>query len=371
MKSYLKLYVLVCSVLLLTFCSNGNSERDDLERDFTNLMKRVCTETGTPGVSVYVKSLEYGDFSLVWGLANLSTQTLMVKGQALRIGSLTKSFTGMAVLKLAESGLIDLNAPISDYLGLVNGYTPLEDISVRQLLNMSSGLAEYLNIPFLVGTVLPNPEQGYQPNELLAQAFDSTPELLFCPGSDFLYTNTNYILLGMLIESISGLPYQNYLEEVFFTPLGLKNTYVALDNSIPVGLARGYYDFDEDGSYEDWTEMNMSYVWSAGCIISTARDVANWMEALAKGELVPEEFWPYLYRGQPIAEGVVYGAGILVDESFGIGHNGTVVGFHADAWYDPETSATVAVLSNTNSPLLADDRDPTREIAAGILAFLK
>ena len=122
------------------------------------------------------------------------------------------------------------------------------------------------------------------------------------------------------------------------------------------------FDYDGDGNYEDWTEMNMSYVCSAGCIVSTARDMAVWMEALAGGNLLSEEFRPYLFEGFTISEGVVYGAGILTDNSLGIGHNGTVIGFHADAWFDPETGSTVAVLSNTNAPLLDDDRDPTLEL---------
>lgn len=358
-------------ILLLVACTAVDASRNTtLEQDVTSLMKTVCTETGTPGVSVYIKSPKYGDHSLVWGAADLVTQTPVAKGQLFRIGSLTKSFTAAAILKLAGRGLLDLDAPISSYLGLVNGYAPLAKISVRQLMNMNSGLAQYLTVPFLAGTVLPNPEQGYRPDELLAVSFHSAPELLFPPGSDFLYTNTNYILLGMLIEAVSGRSYQDYIQETFITPMGLKDTHVVVDGTIPAGLVQGYYDFDEDGSYENWTKMNMSYVWSAGCIVSTARDVAVWMDALAKGELVAKEFWPDLYQGQATVEGMAYGAGILINGNL-VGHNGTVIGYHADAWHDSQTDTTVAVLSNTNAPLLADDRDPTREIAEGILALMK
>lgn len=371
MNSYLKIYLMAFVILIFSSCSSENDRRNELEKNFNELIEKVCTETDTPGVTVHVKSGKFGEFSMAWGYSDINTQTKVTNDQLFRIGSLTKSFTGAAIIRLAEKGLIDLNKPISEYLGFVNGYEHLSDISVRHLLNMSSGLAKYLSVPFLTESVLPNPLKGYNAEELLAAAFASAPELLFTPGSDFLYSNTNYVLLGMLIEKISGSSYQGYIEEEFIKPLGLTNTHVITDAIIPQGLARGYYDSDENGSYEDWTEMNMSYVWSAGCIASTARDVAVWMNAMAKGNLVSKDLWAYLFKGKQVAKGVEYGAGILVVDNFGKGHNGTVIGYHADSWYDPDTDSTVAVLSNTNAPLKGEGRDPTKEIASRILELIK
>ncbi len=368
MHRFLEFILFACCLLLTFSCSGDDATREELKEDFSEIMARIGSETGIPGVAVYVKTSTYGDFSLAWGMADLDAETPVRRDQPFRIGSLTKSFTAAAVLLLAERGLIELDAPITEYLGLVNGYTPLEDISVRQLLNMGSGLAPYLSIPFITESVLAHPEQNYDPEELLAEAFDVTPEHLFIPGSEFLYTNTNYILLGMLVEYAAGMSYADFITDALITPLGLNETRVMVDSGIPSNLALGYYDYDEDGRYEDWTAIHMSYVWSAGCIVSTARDVAVWMDTLARGDLLTESFRPFLLQGQYIDEGVVYGAGILDDKGFGIGHNGTVIGYHADAWHDPVTGVTVAVLSNTNAPLLSDERDPTREIAAQILA---
>jgi len=179
------------------------------------------------------------------------------------------------------------------------------------------------------------------------------------------------VLLGLVIEATSGQTYARYLQDTFFDPLGLTATRVATGAEIPEGLVRGYHDDDEDGEYDDWTAMDMAYVWSAGCVIATARDVAVWMDTLVTGEIVSEPWRQDLFAGQPIAPGVTYGAGLLIDETVGIGHNGTVIGYHADAWHDPETGATVAVLANTNAPLLTDNRDPTREIALGVLELLR
>ena len=88
----------------------------------------------------------------------------------------------------------------------------------------------------------------------------------------------------MLVEEVSGLSYHDYLNETFITPLHLNDTVVAQHSEHPNNLVRGYYDYDEDGEYEDWTEMDMSYVWSAGCLISTAENMARWMDTLAKGQ---------------------------------------------------------------------------------------
>jgi D-alanyl-D-alanine carboxypeptidase len=333
-------------------------------------METVCTETGTPGAAAYVITRADGEFSLATGLADIESGTEVALDQRFRIGSLTKSFTGSAIVRLAEEGLLDLNAPVSSYLDLLDGYDSLSDISVRQVLNMSSGLDEYATVSFLVDSVLADPLAGYSPEYLLHQALDRSPEPIFTPGTGFCYTNTNYVLLGLLIETLSDKSYEDYIQEQFIAPLGLEDTFVTGDDTFPEDLARGYYDSDGDGEYEDWTEMNMSYVWSAGCVASTARDVAFWMDALAGGGLAHEAFQADLFGGQEVTEGVVYGAGILVDDNLGIGHNGTVVGYHADAWHDPLSGATVAVICNTNSPLIDDSRDVTREILEGILMLL-
>lgn len=372
-KQFVKLLTLICLCFVLPSCIEDGSHgsRNRLQQDFSALMESVCTETGTPGVSVYIISPEHGNFSLAWGFADLELQEPVRPDQPLRIGSLTKSFTGAAIVKLSEMGLLDLNAPVSRYLGLVSNYEPLAEIRVHHLLNMSSGLDEYLEPSFSIQTVLANPHQRHMPQQLVFRAFEQTPELLFSPGAEFHYTNTNYILLGMLIEKVSGLDYHNFIQTHFLTPIGLDNTHVSVDATAPPFLVRGYYDADENGAYEDWTEIHMSYVWSAGCVAATAEDTAVWMKSLATGEIISETHRRLLYEGQPIAEGVVYGAGIVTDPHLGIGHNGTVIGYHADAWHDPFTGSTVAVLSNTNAPLLTEDIDPTRQIAAGILDRLK
>lgn len=371
MRTFFRTVFISYCLLLIAACSSDSNNRPTLSSELNDLVATVCQETGVPGASVYIISPDYGNFAITWGYADLSTNTPVTAAHRFRIGSLSKSFTGTAVLQLTQDGQINLEAPISDYLGEQYDAEVLAQISVNQLLTMSSGLGEYLSPQFLIDSVLPQPLTDYPPHTLVENALLNSPELLYPPGTEFSYNNTNYILLGQLIETVSGQSYHDYLQQTLLTPLALQNTFVLEDDDQPQQLVRGYYDFDEDGHYEDWTDMNMSYVWSAGCLAATAENVAIWMEALASGNLLTSPFQPQNFPGYPIAQGVTYGAGILVDDSFGIGHNGTVIGFHADAWHDPHTQTTVAVLCNTNAPILDDERDPTREIAQEVLLRFK
>lgn len=364
------LATLMVVIIFIASSSCSSNDSTTYRQELTPMVKEIMAETGTPAVSIYVKSQTHGDFSLALGLADLTNETAIHKDQPFRVGSLTKSFTAAAVLKLVENGQIVLDSPISDYLGLINNYAPLADVSVRQVMNMSSGLPAYLDFDYLTGTILTNPAQSYSPTELLQHGFDNSATLSSIPGTEFSYTNTNYLLLGLLIEEISGQSYHDYINETFIIPLHLSDTVVALQDEYPNNLVRGYYDYNEDDEYEDWTEMNISYVWSAGCVISTAENIARWMDTLAKGQLFDAALHSDLFEGQSIIEEVDYSAGILVDDTFAIGHNGTVIGYHADAWYNPELDVTVAVLSNTNAPRLDDNRDPTYEIVAAVFEII-
>jgi D-alanyl-D-alanine carboxypeptidase len=295
MKFFNKAVLTICLTAVVS-CSGGDNRvqiseptlKPILQAKLLVVAQRVVAETGTPAVTVHVSSPTYGEFSIAAGLADINQQIPVIKNQPFRIGSLTKSFTAAAVLKLVEEGLVDLDTPISDYLGLVNNYAPLGDVSVRQLLNMNSGVPNYLDLDYLFETIMPNPTEPLLATDLLQHAFDLSPTLLFTPGTEFNYSNSNYILLGMLIERVSGIGYAEYLQQTFIEPLGLNKTIVALDNTGPDDLVRGYYDYNEDGTYEDWTDMHMSFVWSAGCLISTAEDIAIWMEHLATGNLFSE-----------------------------------------------------------------------------------
>ncbi|MEA1923225.1 MAG: serine hydrolase domain-containing protein, partial [Pseudomonadota bacterium] len=190
--------------------------------------------------------------------------------------------------------------------------------------------------------------------------------------TEFAYNNTNYIILGMLIEKLSGTSYAAFIREKLLTPLTLNKTFVHYSPEMPDDFANGYFDSTDDDLYENWTDMDMSYVWSAGCIAATAKDLASWLQQLVAGTIIPKNVKNIQFAGFEIATGVTYASGILIDEKKGIGHNGTVVGFHSDAWYHPGYETVIAVLSNANIMDSEElkDRDQTREIVEGFWEIL-
>ncbi|MEA3332385.1 MAG: serine hydrolase domain-containing protein [Pseudomonadota bacterium] len=341
-------------------------ENLNLKLKLQKLTDRIRQETKVPGISVYVKSPHFADLGVVSGVSNLKNEkpvTPVTEDTIFRIGSITKTYTGAAIMLLCAEGKLDLDSPINRYLNLPS---PLTDaIKVRHCLNHSSGLQGYLNqTPFLEDIVLPQPTLSHTPAELLEWTFAEQQELLFSPGTEFAYNNTNYIILGMLIEKLSGVSYDAYIRDNFLVPLELNETFVLLDTAMPDNFANGYFNSTDDHSYENWTDMNMSYVWSAGCIAATAQDLASWLQELATGTIIPKNVKDIQFEGFDIVPGATYASGILIDARKGIGHNGTVVGFHSDAWYSPEHETVIAVLSNAN--IMDDDelenRDQTREI---------
>lgn len=363
---------------LIALCVDVSWAKDsDVKKNLQLLTDRIRIETNIPGISVYVISDKYGSFGVVSGTIDLSTDAGVTQNTIFRMGSITKTFTGAAIVKLVKEGMISLSEEVSTYLPIKHPL--LTGITVKHVLNHSSGLQAYLNGTPFIDKVLKNPQADHKPQELLELVVDVQDQLRFKPGTAFEYNNTNYIVLGMIIEAVTGISYKEYIELNFLKPLDLKDTYVLTTEDMPTDdYSRGYYDMEADRVYEDFTGTDMSYVWAAGCMGSTANDLAKWIYALGKGSVFNDETTALQRDGFAIAEGIMYGGGILLDADKGIGHNGTVVGFHADAWYNLKLGTAIAVLSNAN--MIEDepyedeepeDRDPTLEIVEGFFEILK
>lgn len=363
----------ICAVLIMVlFPCPTYGQSDEIEASLQELTDEIRSETGIPGISVFVISKTCGAFGVVSGTANLDTGALVTGNTVFRMGSITKTFTGAAILNLVSNGLLDPDEAVTAYLDL--DYPVLEGVTVRHLLTHSSGLIGYLNeTDFLVSELLGDPDQYHLPLELIDAALADQDALKFEAGTAFDYNNTNYVLLGLLIEEVSGTAYEDYISDKLLAPLRLDDITYPEGSAIPGDdTASGYYDADEDSQFEDWTETDMSYVWSAGALTGTARDLAKWMYLLGRRLVDNADFADLQLQGMVIDDGIIYGGGLVVDENKGIGHNGTVVGFHADAWYRPEYETAIAVLSNANmiETQETEGRDPTLEIVEGFFELL-
>ena len=330
-------------------------------------VERVMTEAGVPGAIIGIWG-PGGDYVRAFGVADKKTRAPMKTGFYSRIGSLTKTFTVTAVLQLADQGDIGLDDPIATYVpGVPNG----DRITLRQLAGMRSGLANYTGDPQFQQALFADPQRSFTPQELLGYAF-SQP-VAFAPGDGVLYSNTNTVLLGLVVEKISERPLAEYIGHYILEPLGMSQTSFPSDGSagaFPDPHAEGYTTQTADGGETTATEWNPSWAWAAGAMVSTLDDLRIWAPALATGELLTRQMQEQrlqtvAFPGQTGRDG--YGLG-LFDIGGWIGHNGSLPGYQTVAVYLPEERTTLVILVNTDIPF--DGADPGTLLATAITTEL-
>jgi D-alanyl-D-alanine carboxypeptidase len=319
-----------------------------------------------PGAIVYVDDPGQGAWTTALGIGNLANREPMQVDNSMRIGSIAKSFTATVILQLVDQGKLGLDDPVGKYQPDVPNGT---HITIRELLNMNSGLFNYTEDEgYDQEAFRTDPYRVWQPNELLAIAFKHPP--YFAPGKGHHYSNTNFILLGLIMEQLTHLPAEQALERYLFGPLGMHQTSLPplSSSAIPDPHAQGHmygtYSTGK-GPTLNVTDWNPSAAWMAGSAISTLHDLQIWAKALATGRLLSAATqqqrlsWGIcapVWLGKPRC----YGLGV---EDFGgfLGHNGTIAGFQSWMGYQPQTGATIIVLSNLD--LAADGSNPADDLA--------
>ncbi|MEU8775073.1 serine hydrolase domain-containing protein [Streptomyces sp. NPDC048606] len=299
------------------------------------------------GVGLWVD----GDDSYVrsFGTADKATGVPIKTDTHTRIGSVTKTFAVTAVLRLVDEGKVRLDAPISTYLDGVPGG---ERITVRQLAEMRSGLYNYTEDPRWLAAYKADPQRSWTPRELLAIAFRHPAD--FPPGARWEYSNTNTVLLGLLVEKVGGQPLHTYLEQHVLRPAGLDSTSLPTGAEIPDPHVHGYTNFTPDGATVDASAWNPSWAWAAGAMISTMDDLRDWVPILVGGRL-PDggrllEPGTQAQRLRALPTGypdVGYGLGIADIDGW-IGHNGELPGYETVAVRLPQERATLVIVVNSD-----------------------
>jgi D-alanyl-D-alanine carboxypeptidase len=276
-----------------------------------------------------------------YGMADLKKGVKVTPDMIFRIASITKQFTAVAVLQLVQAGKVSLTDPITKYVPDFD--TQGKTITIENLLTHTSGL---FNVTAL-DDFIPQTTRDRKPIEV-ANLIAGKP-LEFEPGSRFKYSNTNYILLGMLIEKVTGRTYAENLSSSITKPLGLADTRYSRDDALMPRHARGY-DRESSGQWAPMKPMSMTQPFAAGALESTIDDLAKWTQALADGKAVDakllERAWtPYT----PTESSSDYGYGWFIRSESGerwIGHNGGINGFQSAAVWIPEKKVFVAILRN-------------------------
>jgi D-alanyl-D-alanine carboxypeptidase len=333
---------------------------EELSRRLDAAARASFSQASAPGAVVGVSSPE-GTWTEAYGVADPATGEPMEVGVHTRIGSVTKPFTATLVLQLAEEGQLSLEDPVSDYVGgIPNG----EQITLRQLADMTSGVASYTRSTAFTDRFFADPQKAFTPEELVAVGVSESP--LFAPGEQFDYSNTNYILLGMVIEQVTGRPVGEVLEENIFDPLGLdETTWPGNSTEMPEPYAQGFTLQGDTATPEapaDATHWNPTWGATAGALISDVDDLLVYGRAMGTGHglLGPQAQQERLTSFQPAEGG--YGLGFGCIDGW-VGHTGTLPGYNTTVYYDTTTDTTVVVQATSDiasgdcpeSPVLADD----------------
>ncbi|MHB1836830.1 MAG: serine hydrolase domain-containing protein [Solirubrobacteraceae bacterium] len=323
-------------------------------RAFVNAtVEAAMREEHQPGVEISISGPQ-GSYTRAYGLADSATGAPLRLDDHIRVGSITKTFTANAILQQVQEGRMRLSDKLSRWIGGVpNG----NRITVRELLAMRSGVYEYEADEAFDREVTANPLKKITPQELLTIIRENKPQ--FAPGARTLYTNSNYILLGLILEKVTGETAEAAITKDVIRPLGLDHTSFPASASLPSPFAHGYCLSEErQGALEDCTEFAPGLFWTDGAIVSTLADLHKYARELGTGALLTPkleaerlQFHPahYDYEG-PKTYG--YGLGII---RFGtwLGHDGSVPGFGSETFYEPRTGAAITGVETLQTPSLA------------------
>ncbi|WP_267875582.1 serine hydrolase domain-containing protein [Duganella radicis] len=308
---------------------------------------------GEPGAVLLVIKDGHVLFRKAYGEADVLTHTPLSPDMAMPIGSMTKQFTAVAVMLLAESGKLSVGDPITRYLPTYP--THGKTITIENLLTHTSGIPDYVTTPDWPSNM------GHEVStQGLLDTISQRP-LDFEPGAKYDYSSSNYVLLGAIIEKVSGLPYAKFLEQRIFLPLGMKDTGYARRLRGNAALAAGH-TLVESGFIHS-PPVSPSQLSAAGGMLSTVDDLARWNKAIDAGRLLSAAGWKKVFTPYRPREGTSeYGYGFQIGDSWQstmtIRHGGRVPGFESFAMRLPEQQMYVAVLSN-----LDGGRTPPYEVA--------
>lgn len=308
--------------------------------------------------------------SVATGLANVETDTLMTPASRMLAASVGKTFVGAAVVALSHEGQLDLDDPISKWLGDQPWFDRLPNhatITVRQLLNHSSGLPDHIHDPDFATAVRERwreEKNPFPPESLVAFILDQSP--LFEAGQKWAYTDTGYILIGMIVEVVVGRSFFEELQERFLDPLGLSQTSPSDRRDLP-GLATGYLAANNPLGFPTETttspgvmKWNPAFEWTGGGLVSTSHDLAAWGKALFEGKVMDGAYLDDLLAAVSVGAdvpGVEYGAGIGIYRNgpFGpvYGHSGWIPGYSSCLGYYPDHHTAIAFQVNTDMESIA------------------
>jgi D-alanyl-D-alanine carboxypeptidase len=325
------------------------------QKALTEIVETAMADMRLPGLNVGIWIPGRGTFVRSFGKADLETGAPMEIADHVRIASVTKTFTATAILQLVDAGKLSLDDTLSSFIeGIPNG----DRITIRNLLSMTSGLYDFPADEQFLKEITADPLMAFKPDDVIAILRRNKPN--FEPGAEVVYCDTNFFVLGVILEKVSGRAAAEIITNDLIAPLKLAHTSFPQTPDVPEPFAHGYYaGEDARGPFEDFTRQNPDLPWTAGAMISTLDDLRVWVKAIASGARLSPETQRERLTFRPFTtgnEGASYGLGILNYSGF-LGHYGMIFGYTTAAYYLPEADATFVVWANqsTNSSTAATE----------------
>ena len=328
-----------CTLLVAPSVASGFSP-EQLSA-FQQSIENEAARGNYPGIIAGVWAGGQGRFLGTTGVADVATAAPYTPSTPTRIGSITKTFTGTLVMQLIEQGQIGINDPVRDY---VNGIPRGREITIRELLNHTSGNPDLS--PIIAGATSEFPQHEWPPFRTIRWSVGQ-PRVC-APGKCWSYSNLNFLLLGRIVEKVTGRKLGNLYRRWIFDPLGLEDTLFRPGAAVPDGIAHGYEAIHLGDPFTDTTHWNFSWAWSAGAMVSTLEDLRVYVRALASGHglLDRRTQRQRLTFVKTTIPHVRYGLGLAKVGGF-IGHNGEVPGYGGMMLHSVEDDITIVVLGNT------------------------
>jgi len=338
-----------CFILLL-LAGVARAEAPLAER--LNAALKPMFKADAPGATVIVTKDGVPVFRKGFGLADPDKGVPLQPEMQLRIGSITKQFTAVAILMLAEQGKLSLQDDITRFLP---GY-PVKDkrITIEQLLQHTSGIPNYTGMMTYWLTAGSDKSVQQMIDYFKGESLD------FEPGERWAYSNSGYFLLGAIIEKASGASYADFVAQNIFEPLGMQDTAYEGHERSAKRRVTGYREGFLSG-YRPAEAISMTQPFAAGALVSTVDDLASWEAAIAAGKLLKEESWKRAFTACALPNGVrcTYGYGWRIATLRGhrmASHGGDIPGFNSEMVRLPDDKVFVAVLGNSNRNMLDTDR---------------
>ncbi|MFZ0284204.1 MAG: serine hydrolase domain-containing protein [Terriglobales bacterium] len=338
-----KLYLFIL-VAALAFPAFSQTLSPDQRQQIDAVAADVLAKTGVPSASIAIVQNGKITYLQAYGDARLDPKTPATPAMRYSIGSISKQFTATAILLLREQGKLSLDDKVSKFLP---GLTRANDVSIRELLSHTSGYQDYWPQDYVMPMML-------QPTTArkIMDGWARKP-LDFEPGTQWQYSNTNYVIAGVIVEKASGMPLLQFLRERIFTPLGMKSVANIDQESLPVTDPVGYMRYAL-GPLRPAPKEGKGWLFAAGELAMPAEDLARWDISIIDQKLLKPSSYRQFETEVLLKNGLgtKYGLGVEIDSEDGhrvLGHSGEVSGFTAQNTVFPDDHAAIVVLTNQDA----------------------